>query len=200
MLGDLAAQEDLLFPLAEAERTQLTHAPLADHLAGHVGGAFDVVTGTSCDVMHEDLFRNAATHQDGELRLEIFLVIAVLVVDRKLHRQAQRHAARDDRDLMERIGERSQRRHQCMAGFMERGITLLFVADDQALALHAHHHLIFGQLEIALGDHFAILPRRDQRGFVHQIRQIRARKTRRATRHHREVHIVRQRNSSWCGP
>ena len=85
MLGDFAAQEDLLFALAEAQRTQFAHAPLADHLASHVGGALDVVAGAGGDVVHEDLFGDAAAHQDGQLRFEIVLVVAVLVVERKLH-------------------------------------------------------------------------------------------------------------------
>ena len=87
-------------------------------------------------------------------------------------RQAQRHAARDDGHLVQRIGVRSQRGHQRVSGFVIRGVLLLFVADDQALALDAHHHFVFGEFEIELRDDFAILARGDQRGFVHQVRQI----------------------------
>src|SRR5579863_4528325 len=81
MLSDLAAQEDLLLALAEAQGTELAHAPLADHLAGHIGGALYVVARAGGDVVHENLLGDTAAHQNGELRLEIFLVIAVLVVD-----------------------------------------------------------------------------------------------------------------------
>ena len=45
VLGDFAAEEDLLLLLAEGERTELAHAPLADHLAGNFGGALDIVAG-----------------------------------------------------------------------------------------------------------------------------------------------------------
>ena len=83
-------------------------------------------------------------------------MIGVLVVQRQLHRQAQRHPARDDCDLMQRIGERRQRRHQRMAGLMVSRVLFLFVADDEALAFHAHHHFVLGQFEIELRDHFAI--------------------------------------------
>ena len=38
MLRDLAAEEDLLFLLAEGQRTEAAHAVLADHAAGEVGG------------------------------------------------------------------------------------------------------------------------------------------------------------------
>src|SRR5205807_1415542 len=44
MLVDLAAQEDLLFLLAESKRTQFAHAELANHLARQLGRAFDVVS------------------------------------------------------------------------------------------------------------------------------------------------------------
>ena len=76
MLRDFAAQEDLLFLLAEAQRTQFAHAPLANHLAGQIGGALDVVARAGGDVVHEDLFGDAAGHQNGELRLQIVLVVA----------------------------------------------------------------------------------------------------------------------------
>src|SRR5262245_8553943 len=40
------AEEDVLLVLAEGERTQLVgHPPLADHLAGHLGGLLEVVAG-----------------------------------------------------------------------------------------------------------------------------------------------------------
>src|SRR5262249_55092801 len=51
VLGDLAPQEHLLFLFAEAERTQVAHAPLADHLVGQVGSAFDVVAGAGGHVV-----------------------------------------------------------------------------------------------------------------------------------------------------
>ena len=46
MLRDLAAQEDLLFLLAEGERTQPAHAVFADHLACEFRCTLDVVAGT----------------------------------------------------------------------------------------------------------------------------------------------------------
>src|SRR5208283_972404 len=65
MLRDFAAQEDLLFLLAEAHGAKLAHAPLANHLAGHLRGALDIVTGAGSDVVHEYLFRDAAGHQNS---------------------------------------------------------------------------------------------------------------------------------------
>src|SRR5229473_4251592 len=45
MLRELAAEEYGLFLLAERDRTELGHAPFADHPAGHGRGALDVVAG-----------------------------------------------------------------------------------------------------------------------------------------------------------
>ena len=46
VLRDLAAEEDLLFLLAEGERPhRVAHAPLAHHPARQLGGALEVVAG-----------------------------------------------------------------------------------------------------------------------------------------------------------
>ncbi len=83
MLGDLASQEDLLFLLAERQWSQFAHAPFADHLASHVSGSLDVVACAGAHHIEEHLFRNAPAHQDGDLRLEIVLVVVVPVVGRQ---------------------------------------------------------------------------------------------------------------------
>ena len=89
VLRDFAAEEDLLFLLAEGQRPESAHAPLADHLARDFGGAFDVVARAGGDVVQENFLGGAAAHQHGELRFEKFLGVGVLVVDRQLHGDAQ---------------------------------------------------------------------------------------------------------------
>src|SRR5579863_3504525 len=84
MLRDLAAEEDLLFLLAEGQRAEAAHAELADHLAGQIGGALDVVAGAGGHLLEEDLLGDAAAHQDGKLRLQVVLRHRVLVVFRQL--------------------------------------------------------------------------------------------------------------------
>ncbi len=88
MLGNLAAQEDLLFFFAKCERAERAHAPFAHHLAGEFGGALDVVAGAGAHLVQEQLFGETPTHQDRNLGLEVFLGVVVLVVDRKLHGHA----------------------------------------------------------------------------------------------------------------
>ena len=56
MLGDLAAQEDLFFFLAESQRAQFAHAKLADHLAGQFRRALNVIAGAGAHLVQENLF------------------------------------------------------------------------------------------------------------------------------------------------
>ncbi len=127
MLRDFAAEENRFFLFAECERAERAHSPLADHLAGDFGGALDVVAGARGDVMQEHFLGGASAHQDGELRFEELLRVGVLVVDGKLHRDAQRHAARDDCHLVQRIGARRHRGDQSVAGLVVRRVALFFV-------------------------------------------------------------------------
>src|ERR1700687_3896073 len=117
MLRDLAAQEDGFVLLPICQRTQFAHAPLANHVASNVRGAFDVVARARGDVPEEKLLRRAPTHQHSQHGLEIFPCVGVLVVFRQLHGQAQRHAARNNRDLVHRVGAGSHGRDQRGPGF-----------------------------------------------------------------------------------
>ena len=63
VLCDLAAEEDLLFLLAEGQRTEAAHAVLADHAAGELGGVLDVAAGAGGHLVEEDLLSHAAAHK-----------------------------------------------------------------------------------------------------------------------------------------
>ena len=99
--AEVAAEEDLLLGPAEGQRADLAHAPLADHLARHVGGPLDVVAGAGRHVAEELLLGDAAAHHDGDRGVEVLLGVGVLVLGGKLLREAQRAAARNDRDLVD---------------------------------------------------------------------------------------------------
>ena len=146
--AEVPAQEDLPLRLAEGERSELAHAPFADHLAGEIGRLFDVVPGAGRHVAEEPLFGDAAAHHDGDRRLEVFLRVRVLVLDRELHRHAQRAAARDDRDLVDRVGVREHRGDEGVAALVVRRVLLLLFGHDHRLALGTHHHLVLRVLEV----------------------------------------------------
>ena len=106
--GHLAAEEDVLLALAEGERAHpVGHAPLADHLAGHVGGLLEIVPRAGGLLLEHDLLGGAAAQQDRDAVDQVVPRVVVLVVGGELLGEAQRAAARDDRDLVQRIGARA---------------------------------------------------------------------------------------------
>ncbi len=71
----------MLLLLAKGERTDfVTHAPIADHLAGQFGGPLDVVAGAGSQVVEEDLLGRTPAHCECELVFEKFPGVSVLVV------------------------------------------------------------------------------------------------------------------------
>ena len=88
----------------------------------------------------------------------------------------KRHAARNDGDLVQRIGARSHGGDQRVARFVVGGVLLFFVGQDHGLALDAHEDFVLGHLEVRHGDEFAVLAGGPQRGLVHQVGQHRRRK------------------------
>ena len=160
----------------------------------HFSGALDIVARASGHLVEEDFFGDAASHQDGQACFQILFIVRQLVVERQLHGQAQRHAARNDGDFMQRVGMLNQSGDQSVASFVKSRHPLFLVADDHALALNAHQHFVFGEFEIVLGDDFAILAGRHQRRFIHQVGQIGAGETRRSASDNRKIHVVTERS------
>ncbi len=109
-------------------------------------------------------------------------------------RQAERHAARDDRDLVDRVGVRQLHREQRVTRLVNRGDALLALADDHRAPLGAHQHLVLRELEVEHANDLLVVARGVERRLVHQVRQIRAREAGRAARQHRHVHVVGERN------
>src|SRR5262245_32729068 len=102
VLGDLTAEENLLFFLSKRERAHRTaHAPLTRHPASEIRRALEVVASASSDAANRDLLGDATAEQNRNLIFEILARVIVLLVDRQLHRQTQRHASRNDRDLVD---------------------------------------------------------------------------------------------------
>ena len=80
---------------------------------------------------------------------QVVLVVGVLVVDRQLHGHAQRHAARDDRDFVQRIGIRQSAPPPARGRLRDTRCCVfsssLMIID---LALGAHQDLVLGEFEI----------------------------------------------------
>ena len=172
MLRDLAAEEDLLLLLAEGHGAELAHAELADHLAGEVGDALDVVAGSGGHLLEEDLFGAASAHEGGEARFEILLGDGVLVFLGEVDGDAERHTAGDDGDLVKRVRVLAQRGDEGVAGLVIGGDLLLFVGEEHRLALGAHHDLVLGDFEVVHVDRFAVVAGGGEGGLVDHIGEV----------------------------
>src|SRR5690606_20769035 len=144
VLRDRAAEEHLVLFLAIGDRTEFgRQAPLGDHAAGHLGGALDVVGGAGGDLVgaEDQLFRHAAAVQRGQAAVQAFAGGAVAVALGQELGHAQRAAARDDRDLVDRVMIRHQAADDGVAGLVVGGIGLFFLAHGHRAALGAHQDL-----------------------------------------------------------
>src|SRR5262245_25195817 len=159
--GHLAAEEDVLLVLAEGERPELVgHAPLADHLARHLGGLLEVITSAGRLLIQHDLLGGPAAQQDRDAVDQVVLRVVVLVVDRQLLRQAESAAARDDRDLVHRVGPRQHVGHERVPRLVIGDRPLLGVADDHGAPLDTPQDLVLGALEVGPLDELLVLARR----------------------------------------
>jgi hypothetical protein len=70
--------------------------------------ALEVVRRAGGHLIHEHLFGDRAAEQHRDHVQHVLAVHAVAILLRQLHRHAERTAARDDRDLVHRIGLRQQ--------------------------------------------------------------------------------------------
>ena len=95
---------------------------------------------------------------------------------------------------MQRIRARRHRGDESVAGLVVRRVALLFVGQNHGAPLDAHEYFVLRHFEIEHGDKLAILARRPESGFIHQICEIGAGKSGSAARDHREVDIVRKRH------
>ena len=138
--------------LAIGERTERRHAELADHVLRDVGGALDVVRRAARHVVHEELFGHPAAHQDGDLRFQETLGVRVTVRLRQLHRDAHGPAARNDRDLVQRIGLRQQRGDDGVSGLVIGAVDAVVLAQDDRAPLGPHQHFVPRLRQIRVDD------------------------------------------------
>src|SRR5262245_22082200 len=194
MLSDLASQEDLLFLLAESQRAEIRHTELANHLARQVGCALDVVRGAGRDLAEEDVFGKAATHQNRDRTFDVIAAVSVAVAFWQLLGQAQSHSARNDRDLVNRIGVGNFQPDDGVTGFVIGRRLLLLFGHYGRSAFRSHQHLVFSPLEIVHRDDFLVVAGGVERGLVHQVGQIGAGETGRAAGDDRNIDVFAERN------
>src|SRR5690606_11063418 len=162
-LGHAATQEDLAFVLGiHHGPKRIGHAVTGDDVAGNGGGPFEDVGRAGGHLIHEDLFGDAPATQHHDHVQQSFLVHDVAVAFGQLHGDAQRPAARNDGDLVHRVGLGQQLGHQSVTGFVVRSVAALFFGHDHGTALGAHDDLVFRLFEVAHLDRAPVAPRREQ--------------------------------------
>src|SRR5581483_1735499 len=196
-LVEVAAEEDVLVLRAEGHRPELVaHAPLADHLAGELARALEVVAGAGRHVAEDELLGGAAAEEDREVVLELLAAGGVAVVDRDLLREPERHAARDDRDLVDRVGARDELRDQRVTGLVVGRVPLLLLADDHRSALGAHHDLVLRELEVEMVHLVLVRTRGEERRLVHEVLEVGAGEAGRGAGEERDVDVVGERDAT----
>src|SRR5206468_404654 len=97
------------------------------------GRLLDVALGSGGGLAVDELLGRATTEHAGDPTVEVLLRVAVALDVRRLERHAERVAARDDRDLADRVGTRREHPDQRVAGLVHRGPPpVLGLLDDAA--------------------------------------------------------------------
>ena len=131
VLGDRPAQEDFALVLSVDHGAEfIGHAVAGHHVSGDGGGALKIVAGTGGHLIHEHFFGNPATEQHGDRAQHALFVEAVTVGLGELHRDTQRTATRDHRDLVDRVGLGDQTGHQGMTCLVIGGVAALLLGHD----------------------------------------------------------------------
>ena len=174
-LPGAAPQEHLFLHLVVHQRAHLFgQAPLGNHLAGDARGPLDIVGGTGGDTVlaQGHLLGDAATEQAADLADDEAAAVAVAVLFRQEHGNAQGAAAGDDAHLVDRVVLRHQPADDGMPRLVVGRIALLVFGHDHGFALGAHHDLVLGELELGHAHGADIGARRKQGGLVDQVGQV----------------------------
>ena len=167
--GEVATEEHLALRVAEAHRAErVAHAVLGDHLPGDRGGAVDVVLRAGGGVGEDQLLGGAPAEQHRELVDQLAARHEELVLGGQRERVPERAAARDDRDLVHRVGVGQRVRDQRVPALVVRDDALLALGDQPAPALGPGHHAVDGLFELRQPDELEVVAGREQRGFVHR--------------------------------
>ena len=169
----VASEEDLVIRLAERLVPQFVgHAVVHDHLARLLGRALQVVRGARGDIAAEQLFGDATAQEHRQIVDHGSAADEELVLVRNGHRVAERHAARHDRDLMDRIGMLEQMPDQRMAGLMVRDGAARLLGQDAVLALRSCHQTFQRFIDLGHTDGILVAASREERGLVHEVHKI----------------------------
>ncbi len=141
----------------------------------------------------DDFLGDTAAEQRADAALQTTLAGAVAIGFRQEHRHAQRAAARDDGDLVDRIVLGHRQADDGVTGLVIRGELLLLLVHDHGAALGAHHDLVLGALELVHRHRAAVGTSGEQRSFVDEVGEVGTGEARRTARDHLRLHVFSQR-------
>ena len=107
----------------------------------------------------------------------------------QLLRDAEGHARREDRHLVDRVGVRQRVGQHRVATLVVGDPLLLPVGEDQRIAALAHHHAVSGRLEVLHGHRLAAPAHGVERRLVDQVGQVGAAHPGRPAGHQLEIDV-----------
>ena len=169
---EVLAQEDLPLRAPGHRPDGLAHAPLAHHLAGQLRVADQVVGGARGEVAVDEELGAAAAHAHAQRVLDVLAGVDVALLHRELVGDAERHARREDGDLVHGVGVLEHVGQHGVAALVVRDALLLGLREDHRLAPLAHQHPVARGLEVVHGDLQAAPAHGVQRRLVDQVGQV----------------------------
>src|SRR5215211_3714403 len=191
---ELAPEEGLAVVVAEHARAELLgHAEAHDHLLGGGRDLLEVVRRAGRYLAEDDLLGGAAPerhrHRVGQLRARR----EELVLGRQGDRVAERLAARDHGDLVDRVRVVEVVGDERVAHLVERRHPALLLGHDAGLLLRARDHAHDPLLQLEVVDLALALAGGEQSGLVHEVLEVGARESGRLPGQHVEVDLLRER-------
>jgi hypothetical protein len=122
---EVLAEEDHALRAPGHRADAVGHAPLADHLAGELGVALQVVARPGREVAVDEELGDPSAHAHGERVLDVLARVDVALLEGQLLGDAERHAGRDDAHLEQRVGVREHVGEHRVAGLVEGDALLL---------------------------------------------------------------------------
>ena len=189
----VAAQEDVFLVFTVKHMAEfVAHAPVHDHGLGQRRGLLNIAGGAAGNVVGDVLLGDASGHRHDDRVNRLFPAHIQNIFLRQRHRDPERAATRNDRDLVQRMRMLEQDIHEGVTGFVPRRRAFFIVGHRHAAAFAAPADFVAGLFKLELADAFLVCARRKQRRFVQKIGEFRAGITGRAARDDGQIHSRRE--------
>ncbi len=186
----LPAEERLTVAGAELPRAQaLAHAVLDNHAARDGRRLLDVVGRARGRLVEDQFLGRPAAQQHRQLVHHLGTADQEFVLRRRGGGVPECAAARDDRNLVHRVGVGHRVAHQGVPALVVSDDLALLLRQQHALALRTRSHPVNGLLERGHLDLRLVRPRGQQGALVDHIRQVRAGEPGGSPRDHVQIHV-----------